>query len=191
MNSFVNFKTFHDINLSQQGTGSAIFLTGSKHTSDTPQTHHKHITGTPQAQLRHTTDTPQNTPQTHHRHTTDTLQTHHRHATDRPLLFLWFTCVLRWCFSESSVLCESGSEYSQMAPKWLPRSTQNGSPGSQMAPRIHSKWVPGGPPATSKARFRKKVPYPPLNVPPRGSKKTPKMDTQITKNRSQMNFSHD
>ena len=61
--------------------------------------------------------------------------------------FIYFPCVLQWCFSESSVLFESGSEL-----------LQNGSP---MAPKIHSKWVPGHPPATFKTRFRKKV----LNFP--------------------------
>ena len=65
--------------------------------------------------------------------------------------------------------------------KGLPRSTQNGSPGSQMAPRIHSKWVPEGPPATSKARFRKKVLYPPLNVPPEAPKRHPKWNPKSQK----------
>ena len=47
---------------------------------------------------------------------------------ERDKSFLEFPCVLRGCFSESSVLRESGSELLAN--------------GSQMAPKIHSKWIP-------------------------------------------------
>ena len=76
---------------------------------------------------------------------------------------------------------------------------------SQMAPKIHSKWVPGVPngsqnpfkigprrsPGDLQSTIQKKGPLFTPQRTPRGSKKTAKMDTQITKSRSRMNFLHD
>ena len=148
-------------------------------TTDAPQTHHRRTTDTLQTHYRHTTDTPQ----THYRHTTDTSQTDH-------YFFFSLHVFYEGVFQNLAFCARVAQTYSQMAPKWLPRSSQNGSPGSQMAPRIHSKWVPGCPPATSKTRFRKKVANFPEKYLPRLQKDT-KNGSPNHKSRSRIRFVHD
>ena len=76
------------------------------------------------------------------KHTTDTPQTHQRHSTDTPQthqgLFLFSFPVFYEGVPQNLAFCSRvAPNYSKMAPKWPPKSTQNGSPEVPRRPPKH------------------------------------------------------
>ena len=91
-------------------------------------------------------------------------------------VFLIFHVFYEGVFQNLAFCSRVAPNYSKMAPQWLPKSTQNGSPDTPRRPPKHDS--------------EKRSLIPPKSA-ARGSKKTPQMDTQITKSRSRMNCARD